>query len=146
MNFISKNNLCGLTVFIYESVIIFTRHFHITHFTLHFLTTLLITCISVSCHNREGEAEEKFLPVDLMYMGSDSPLLIHLTIKSYQIFPSDGHLAPFLLPRLLFQICSPGGTDLQFLNFIQWEVLFGKRNEKCFKSCFALRVVGEYIK
>lgn len=68
------------------------------------------------------------------------------TIKSYQIFPSDGHLAPFLLPRLLFQICSPGGTDLQFLNFIQWEVLFGKRNEKCCKSCFALRVVGEYIK
>ena len=69
MNFISKNNLCGLTVFIYESIIFFTQHF---------LFTLLITCISVSCHNREGEAEEKFLPVDLMYMGSDSPLLIHL--------------------------------------------------------------------
>ena len=96
----------------------------------------------ISCHNWKGGAEENFLPLDLMCMVSDSPLMLHLPQKSSRNLHVMG---PFFSSSFQGFLLSDRQAAIPDM-FTRWprhlisefypvkNGLFGKWNEKCFKS------------
>lgn len=96
----------------------------------------------ISCHNWEGGAEENFLPLDLMYLVSDSLLMLHLPQKSSRDFRVMGTLCSSSFQGFLLSDRQAAIPDMltrwhRHLIFEFYPVkngLLGKWNEKRVKS------------